>query len=129
MSWMDKRDEMHGQLRKLNKAIPEVTKAFAGVSAVVKTDGALDVKTKELIAVAIAVADSCEPCMNFHIEVLIRAGGSREELGEALGANARQRVLDKWSWYHTAVRTVEQYELLLDEYHNTPRSRLPKVYD
>ncbi|PIV74915.1 MAG: carboxymuconolactone decarboxylase family protein [Rhodobacteraceae bacterium CG17_big_fil_post_rev_8_21_14_2_50_65_11] len=85
MSWIDKRDEMHGQLRKLNKAIPEVTKAFAGVSASVKTDGALDVKTKELIAVAIAVADSCEPCVNFHIEVLIKAGGSREELGEALG--------------------------------------------
>jgi len=85
MSWIDKRDEMHGQLRKLNKAIPEVTKAFAGGSASVKTDGALDVKTKELIAVAIAVADSCEPCVNFHIEVLIKAGGSREELGEALG--------------------------------------------
>lgn len=85
MSWIDKREEMHGQLRKLNKAIPEVTKAFAGVSASVKTDGALDVKTKELIAVAIAVADSCEPCVNFHIEVLIKAGGSREELGEALG--------------------------------------------
>ena len=85
MSWMDKRDEMHGQLRKLNKAIPEVTRAFAGVSSVAKTDGVLDVKTKELIAIAIAVADSCEPCMNFHIEVLIRAGGTREELGEALG--------------------------------------------
>jgi len=84
MSWIDKRDEMHGQLRKLNKAIPEVTKAFAGVSASVKTDGALDVKTKELIAVAIAVADSCEPCVNFHIEVLIKAGGSREALGMAV---------------------------------------------
>jgi len=45
------------------------------------------------------------------------------ELGARLGANARQRVLDKWSWYHTAVRTVEQYRLLLDEYHNTPRSK------
>jgi AhpD family alkylhydroperoxidase len=85
MSWMDKREDMRGQLRKLNKEIPTVTKAFAGVSAAVKTDGALDVKTKELIAVAIAVADGCEPCMNFHVEVLISVGGSREELAEALG--------------------------------------------
>ncbi|MFO7919698.1 carboxymuconolactone decarboxylase family protein [Rhodobacteraceae bacterium W635] len=85
MSWMNKREEMHGQLRKLNKTIPEVTKAFAGVSASVKTDGALDVKTKELIAIAIAVADGCEPCVNFHVEVLIKSGGTREELGEALG--------------------------------------------
>lgn len=85
MSWMEKREEMRNQMRTLNKAIPTVTRAFAGVSSVVKTDGALDVKTKELIAVAIAVADSCEPCMAFHIEVLIGAGGTREELGEALG--------------------------------------------
>jgi len=85
MSWMDKRNEMRSQMRNLNKAIPTVTRAFAGLSGAVKTDGVLDVKTKELIAVAIAVADSCEPCMNFHIEVLIGAGGTREELGEALG--------------------------------------------
>jgi len=50
------------------------------------------------------------------------------DLGDQLGAAARQRVLDKWSWYHTAVRTVEQYELLLDEYHSTPRSRMVKPF-
>jgi AhpD family alkylhydroperoxidase len=85
MTWMDKREDMRNQLRKLNKAIPAVTKGFGGLSQAVKTDGALDVKTKELIAVAIAVADGCEPCMNFHIEVLIQHGGTREELGDALG--------------------------------------------
>ena len=85
MTWSDKRDEMRGQLRKLNKAIPEVTRAFGGVGKSVKTDGALDVKTKELIAIGIAVADGCEPCINFHVEALIKAGGGRAELGEALG--------------------------------------------
>lgn len=40
------------------------------------------------------------------------------ELGESLGAAARQRVLDKWSWFHTAQRTVEQYEALLDTYYS-----------
>ena len=48
-------------------------------------------------------------------------------LGARLGAAARQRVLDKWSWKHTALRTVEQYELLLDEFYATPRGRVPRV--
>lgn len=115
MSWMEKRDEMHGQLRKLNKAIPDVTKAFAGVSSVVKTDGPLDVKTKELIAIAIAVADSCEPCINFHVEVLIRAGGTREELGDALGMAVQMgggpalmyaaKAMDAYDELHDALST------------------------
>jgi glycosyltransferase involved in cell wall biosynthesis len=41
------------------------------------------------------------------------------ELGESLGDAARRRVLDKWSWFHTAQRTVEQYEALLDTYYST----------
>lgn len=85
MQWSEKRSEMQSGLRALNKAIPEVTKAFGGLGKAVKTDGALDLKTKELIAVGIAVADRCEPCILFHVEALMGAGATREELAEALG--------------------------------------------
>lgn len=50
------------------------------------------------------------------------------ELGAMLGSNARQRVLDKWSWHHTALRTVEEYRALLDEYHSTPRSKFAVAF-
>jgi MMP alpha-(1->4)-mannosyltransferase len=33
-----------------------------------------------------------------------------------VGAAGRQRVVDQWSWRHTAERTVEQYRILLDEH-------------
>ncbi len=36
-----------------------------------------------------------------------------ETLARRLGHRGRQRVLDRWSWRHTAERTVEQYRLLL----------------
>ncbi len=85
MSWTTKRDDMKGALRNLNKAIPEVTRGFGAVSKAVKIDGALDLTTKELVAIGIAVASRCEPCITFHVEALIAAGGSREELAEALG--------------------------------------------
>ena len=35
------------------------------------------------------------------------------ELGRRLGQGGRRRVLDNWSWRHTAERTVEQYRILL----------------
>ena len=85
MSWTSKQDEMKPALRALSKAIPDVMKGFGALSAAVKTDGALDLKTKELIAIAIAVTDRCEPCIGSHIPTLIKTGGTREELAEALG--------------------------------------------
>jgi glycosyltransferase involved in cell wall biosynthesis len=50
------------------------------------------------------------------------------ELGKELGDAARARVLDRWSWHHTALRTIEQYELLLDEYYSAPLPKIPKAY-
>ena len=39
-----------------------------------------------------------------------------------IGAAGRERVIDRWSWRHTAVRTVEQYRALLAESAGSPRS-------
>ncbi|MCG7492574.1 carboxymuconolactone decarboxylase family protein [Thalassobius sp. Cn5-15] len=84
MSWNDKFTDIKSQLRNLNGAIPETTKAFGALGATVKGDGALEHKTKEFVALGIAVASRCEPCIMFHVDALIRAGASREEVGETL---------------------------------------------
>lgn len=85
MSWTDKRRDMRKALGALNKAIPEASAGFGALSKAAKAEGALDLKTKELIAIGIAVADRCEPCILFHVDALASAGGTREELAEALG--------------------------------------------
>ena len=46
--------------------------------------GVLDAKTKELVALAISVADRCDPCIGFHVEALVKAGASREEVADVL---------------------------------------------
>ena len=48
-------------------------------------DGALDRKTKELIALGIAIATRCDGCIGFHMEALVRLGATREEVEETLG--------------------------------------------
>ena len=47
--------------------------------------GALDKKTKELIALAIGVATHCDGCIGFHMEALVKLGATRAEVEEALG--------------------------------------------
>lgn len=85
MTWTSKRDAMKPALRALTAAIPETARAFAALGKTVKTDGALDIVTKELVAIGIAVSQRCEPCITFHVEAFLRAGGRREALAEALG--------------------------------------------
>lgn len=85
MTWQDKLSGTRAGLRNLNGAIQDATRAFGGLSKVVKQDGALNYKTKEFVALGISVADRCEPCISLHIEALIKLGASREEIGDVLG--------------------------------------------
>jgi len=47
--------------------------------------GAIDAKTKELIALAIGVAARCDGCLGYHTQALARLGATREEVHEMLG--------------------------------------------
>ncbi len=73
------------QLGKMRKEIPDVLTAFSALSQAATKDGALDKKTKELIAMAIAVAKQCPGCIGFHSQALVKYQASREELLETLG--------------------------------------------
>lgn len=84
MSWTDKLNSTRNQLRGLNKSIPDTSRAFGALGKSVKEGGVLDFKTKEFIALGIAVADRCEACIVLHIDALIKAGATREEVGDVL---------------------------------------------
>lgn len=84
MTWSDKLSQTKNQLRGLNKNIPEASRGFGALSKAVKDGGVLDFKTKEFIALGIAVAMRCDSCIVLHIDALIRAGTTREEVGDVL---------------------------------------------
>jgi glycosyltransferase involved in cell wall biosynthesis len=45
----------------------------------------------------------------------IRWGLEQEDLRGTIGTRGRQRIVDRWSWKHTAVKTVEQYRIRLGQ--------------
>jgi AhpD family alkylhydroperoxidase len=64
---------------------PEVVKGFGALSRGAATTKLLDAKTRELIAIAVAVTTRCEGCIDAHARKAKAAGASREEIAEALG--------------------------------------------
>ena len=73
------------ELKKLRKDIPETMQGFSALAKAATSDGALDRKTKELIALAIGIATRCDGCIGFHTEALVRLGATRQEVEETLG--------------------------------------------
>lgn len=69
---------------KLKALIPDVLAGFGALSRAAQTPGALDRKTKELMALAIAVSGRCDACIAHHARGAGRAGATRQELAETL---------------------------------------------
>ena len=80
-------DELGPLHRELRRAIPDVYKTFTAFHHASFADGTLDVKTKELIALAISVIERCDGCIASHAEGAARAGATRQEAAEAIGVS------------------------------------------
>jgi len=71
--------------RQLRQAIPEVYKGYASLSSAAMAAGALDSKTKELIALGISVTLRCDGCIAAHARGASVAGATKQEAAEAIG--------------------------------------------
>lgn len=71
-------------LIKLHKEIPDVMSAFGALAKSATHGGALNQKTKELIALALGIAGHCDGCIGFHVQALVKLSVTREELLEVL---------------------------------------------
>jgi AhpD family alkylhydroperoxidase len=71
---------------------PETNDVFAAFSKSVFKEGALDAKTKQLIAVAAAHVTQCPYCIRGHTKQALRAGATREEVMEAIWVAAEMRA-------------------------------------
>lgn len=72
------------KLAGLRQGTPEVMKAFNELGKAATAPGALDAKTKELIALALSVAVRCDPCIGFHAKAVVKLGATRQEVDETL---------------------------------------------
>lgn len=84
-SYPDITRRISANIKTLRKDIPDVMAGFSAMAQAASKDGALDKKTKELIALAIGIATRCDGCIGFHVEALVKLGATKAEVEECLG--------------------------------------------
>jgi AhpD family alkylhydroperoxidase len=80
------------KLKKMDTLAPEVMKAFWVFDKISVAEGAIPVKYKELIAVAVALTTQCPYCIEIHSGNARRAGATDAEITEAAMVAASLRA-------------------------------------
>jgi AhpD family alkylhydroperoxidase len=102
--------DISNNLRKLRKDIPDTMQAFSALAQAATRDGALDKKTKELIALAIGIAVRCDGCIGFHTQALAKLGATRQEVEETLGMAVYMGGGPSLMYAADAIAAFEQFE-------------------
>jgi len=107
--WVDWKNTL-SNLRKaagvLAEKNPPLVKAYQGLNKSLGEGKALDAKTRELIALAVAVTTRCDGCISSHSAAARQAGATAEEVAEALGTAI---ALNAGAAYVYSARAMEAF--------------------
>ena len=109
-SYLELTQAVSKNLATLRADIPETMKGFNDLARAATSDGALDKKTKELIALALGVAAHCDACIGFHMKALVRLGATKAQVEEALGMAVYMGGGPSLMYAADAVSAYEQFE-------------------
>lgn len=84
LDWVDYRRQLGEGVKELARLSPDTVKSYVALSHAGERTDILGVKTRELIALAVAVTARCDGCIATHVDAAIKHGASREEIAEAL---------------------------------------------
>jgi AhpD family alkylhydroperoxidase len=109
-NWIEFLKTFRGKVALLNDANPTLVKGYKGLGGAALQGSALDAKTKELIALAVAVTTRCDGCISSHVSAAVAAGATREELGEALGMAISLNAGAAFVYSVRAMEAFDQFE-------------------
>lgn len=108
-SYSEITQRISANIKTLRRDIPDVMTGFSAMAQAASKEGALDKKTKELIALAIGVATRCDGCIGFHMEALVRLGATKQEVEECLGMAVYMGGGPSLMYAADAIMAFEQY--------------------
>jgi AhpD family alkylhydroperoxidase len=80
------------KLKIIDSNAPDAMKAFWAFDKAAMADGAIPVKYKELMAVAVALTTQCPYCIDIHSNRAREAGASDQEISEVVAVAAALRA-------------------------------------
>ncbi|MGI8661962.1 MAG: glycosyltransferase family 4 protein [Acidimicrobiales bacterium] len=91
-------------------SLPAIEAMSTGVPVVATTGGALP----EVVGADGETALTVAPGDSEALAAKLRWALEQPDLRKTVGARGRERIIERWSWRHTAVKTVEQYRIRLE---------------
>jgi len=85
LDWNEYRQQISSAVGEIAKLSPDTVRGYVQMGGAVAKTGKLDAKTRELIALAVAVTRQCDGCITVHTDAAVKHGATREEIVEALG--------------------------------------------
>ena len=85
LDWNEYRKQILSRVREIGKLSPDTVKGYAELGGAGAKTGHLDAKTRELIALAVAISLRCDGCITVHTAAAKKFGATKEEIAEALG--------------------------------------------
>ncbi|MCB0377890.1 MAG: carboxymuconolactone decarboxylase family protein [Bdellovibrionales bacterium] len=102
--------ELNTWMQNLGAAIPDVMGGFAQLHEKAIEKKALDSKTKELIALGIAITVRCDGCIAFHVHDAMAGGATAAEIAETIGVAILMGGGPSVVYGVEAMQAVQQYK-------------------
>ena len=107
-------DQLTGLMGALGKELPRPMAGFGKLHEEAMAEGALSAKTKELIALAIAITVRCDGCIAYHVHDALQSGATRPEVVEAIGVAVLMGGGPSVIYGSEALMALEQFEARVD---------------
>ena len=108
--------EVGAKMEKVKKEAPAMVTGFGtmvagfgGLFSKVMTDGAISLREKELIALSIAVAANCHPCIMAHTKKCLDTGSTKAQILEAVSVAV---VMGGGPAYMHVMEVIDALEIL-----------------
>ncbi len=110
INYPDYYDHLQNLAKNLADALPGPMSGLRQLHKEALTDGVLNAKVKELIALSIAISVKCEGCLTYHLHDALRAGATREEIVETIGVAILMGGGPSMVYGAQALEALEQFQ-------------------
>jgi AhpD family alkylhydroperoxidase len=85
LDWDGYLKQLAATIAEIAKTAPDLVRGYRTLASARAKSGALDAKTRELVALAVAVTVRCDGCIVTHVDLAKKQGATADEITDALG--------------------------------------------
>lgn len=109
MDWKTHLRDQSEALAEFRETRPETGHAFTALHRATMGKGALTVREKELVALAIGIATRCVDCIGYHVQGALKAGATRDDVADVISVAV---MMGGGPAYMYGVKALEAYDQL-----------------